>query len=83
MEEGERKLCLAEPPLELKEETPLQVQMQILELVEDREALAAEVVLEEEAEWDTFRPIPSNLDQEQMEVLVGLAVMEAAVEQGV
>ena len=51
MEEGEQKLCLVEPTLELGEETPLQVQMQLLEKMEDGEALEAEEVLEEMAEW--------------------------------
>ena len=41
MEEGEHKLCLVEVLGELGEETPLQVQLQLLELVEDREALEA------------------------------------------
>ena len=46
MVEGEQKLCLVEPTLELKEEVPLQVQMQVMEKMEGGEALAAEVVLE-------------------------------------
>ena len=50
MEEGEQKLCLVEPTLELMEEMPLQVQMQLREKMEGGEALAAEVVVEEEAE---------------------------------
>ena len=50
MEEGEQKLCLVEPTLELMEEMPLQVQMQLLEKMEGGEALAAEVVVEEAAE---------------------------------
>ena len=51
MEEGEQKLCLAEPTLELTEEAPLQVQVQLLEKMEGGGALEAEVVLEEAAEW--------------------------------
>ena len=50
MVEGEQKLCLVEPTLELMEETPLQVQVQLLEKMEGGEALAAEAVLEEAAE---------------------------------
>ena len=63
MEEGE-ELCLVEPTLELMEEMVLQVQMELLELVEDREALAAEVALEGEAEADTVREPPLLLVQE-------------------
>ena len=50
MGEGEQKLCLVELTLELMEEMPLQVQVQLLEKMEDGEALAAEVALEERAE---------------------------------
>lgn len=50
MGEGEQKLCLVEPTLGLTEKAPLQVQMQLLEKMEDGEALAAEVVLEDMAE---------------------------------
>ena len=46
MVEGEQKLCLVEPTLELTEKAPLQVQMQLMEKMEGGEALAAEVVLE-------------------------------------
>ena len=47
MEEGEQKLCLVEPTLELTEKTPLQVQLQLLEKMEGGEALAAEAVVGE------------------------------------
>ena len=50
MVEGEQKLCLVEPTLELKEEVPLQVQMQVMEKMEGGEALAAEVALGEKVE---------------------------------
>ena len=40
--EGEHKLCLVEPTLELAEKTPLQVQVQLLEKMEGGEALEAE-----------------------------------------
>ena len=50
MEEEEHELCLVEPTLELMEETPLQVQGQVMEEMQDMEALAAEEVLEEAAE---------------------------------
>ena len=86
MEEGEHKLCLVEPTLELAEEMVLQVQMQLLELVEDREALvAAEEAAEEavaEAVAEAVGGLPLLLVQEQMEVvveLVELEAMEAAV----
>ena len=46
MVEGEQKVCLVEPTLELMEEMPLQVQVQLLEKMEDGEALAAEVAAE-------------------------------------
>ena len=76
MVEEERKLCLVGVPLELTEETPLQVQMQLLEEMEDREALAAEVVLEVMA--DTVLCLPLILIQQKMEVSAELVVMEAA-----
>ena len=76
MEEGERKLCLVELPLELGEKTPLQVQMELMEEMEDREALAAEVVLEVMA--DTVLCLPLILIQQKMEVSAELVVMEAA-----
>ena len=50
MEEGEQKLCLVEPTLEIKEKAPLQVQMQVMEKMEGGEALVAEVVLGDLAE---------------------------------
>ena len=50
MEEGEQKLCLVEPTLELAEKAPLKVQMQLLEEMEGGEALAAEEVLGEQVE---------------------------------
>ena len=84
MEEGEHKLCLVEPLLELGEERLLQIQMQLLEEVEDREALAAEVVAEDTEEVATFLPIPLFIDQEEMEATAELEAMEAAaVEEGV
>ena len=46
MAEGEHELCLAEPMLELEEETPLQVQVQLMEEMQDMEALGAAEVLE-------------------------------------
>ena len=50
--EGEgRKLCLVEVLLELMEEALLQVQVQLLEEMEHREALEAEEGVEERAEW--------------------------------
>ena len=42
MEEGEQRLCLAEPTLELMEEVLLQVQVQLLEVMEGGEALEVE-----------------------------------------
>ena len=50
MGEGEQRLCLVEPPLELMEETPLQVQMQLLEEMQDMEALVVEEVMEAAAD---------------------------------
>ena len=50
MEEGEQKLCLVEPTLELMEEPPLQIQMQLLEKMEGGEALEAEEDAEAEEE---------------------------------
>ena len=78
MEEGERKLCLVGVPLELTEETALQVQMQLLELMEDREALEAG----EEAEALVEVVPPNLLLQQEMEVLAEMAVMEAEVGEG-
>ena len=67
MEEGEQKLCLVEPTLELEEKTPLQVQMQLLEKMEGGEALAAEVVLEAAAA-ELVLQLPLILIQQGMEV---------------
>ena len=78
MEEGEQKLCLVEPTLELMEKTPLQVQMQLLEKMGGGEALAAE----DEPEVMVVRETLILIHQEQMEAAVELVVMEAAAEQG-
>ena len=75
MEEGEHKLCLVEVPLELMEETLLQVQVQLLEEMEHREALEAEAALGEEA--DSALCLPPLLIQEEMEASVQQEVMEA------
>ena len=77
MEEGEQKVCLAEPTLELGEKTPLQVQMQLTEKMEGGEALEAEAAVEErEAQSATnILLLPS---QQEMEAAVELVVMEAA-----
>ena len=77
MEEGEQRLCLAEPTLELVEKTPLQVQMQLQEKMEDGEALAAEVVLEVLAAQSAANILllPS---QQEMEATAEREVMEAA-----
>ena len=80
MEEGEQKLCLAEPPLELGEKMLLQVQVQLLEEMQDMEALEAE----EEGEALVGSVIMSQvilLDQEQLEVKAEREVMGAVVEQ--
>ena len=77
MEEGERKLCLAEPTLELTEETPLQVQMQLLEEMQDMEALEVEVELADSEETVLYSLL---IVQQQKEVMVELEVMEAEVE---
>ena len=81
--EGEQKLCLVEPTLELTEKAPIQVQVQLLEEMEALEALAAEE--EEEALVEGVGLIQILLlvlviNQEQMQVLVELVVMEAVVE---
>ena len=81
MGEGEQKLCLVEPTLELGEETPLQVQMQLLEAMEGGEALAAEVVLEVLVEVVII--VHLVLNQQQMEVAVELEVMEAVAAEAV
>ena len=79
MEEGEQKLCLVEPTLELTEEMPLQVQVQLTEEMQDMEALVAEVVQEEEE--DSVLCLPLLLIQQEMEVMAELEAMEAAVVQ--
>ena len=78
MEEGEQKLCLVEPTLELLAETPLQVQVQLMEEMEDMEALGAEEEEEAAEEAETFLLL---IIQGQMEVSVELVVMEAVAEQ--
>lgn len=77
--EGEQKLCLAEPTLEMGEETPPQVQVQLLEEMQDLEALAAEVVQEALVEVVGIIQVVL-LNQEQMEATVEREVMEAEVE---
>ena len=81
MEEGEHKLCLAEVQLHLGEETPLQVQMQVLELVEDKEALEAveEGGVEGETVMITHLILLLLKDQEVQVLSAELVVMEAAV----
>ena len=74
MVEGERKLCLVGVLLELMEDTPLQVQMQLMEEMEHKEALEAG----EEAEALVEVVPPSLILQQEMEVLAELVVMEAA-----
>ena len=86
MEEGEQKLCLAEPALEIVERGLLQVQMQLMEEMQALEALAAEAVLEARAEVviiiQMFLRLPLLtlllINQEQMEAVVEREVMEAA-----
>ena len=91
MEEGEHELCLVEPLLGLVEETPLQVQMQLMEEMQGMEVLAAGEVLEEMVERVGVIPplllqiliMLLPLNQEQMEVSVEREVMEAVAEEGV
>ena len=79
MVEGEHELCLVEPPLELGEEMPLQVQVQLLEEMQDMEALAAEGAAEEGAVTDmAWLGLLLLLVQQQMEVSAELEAMEAA-----
>ena len=78
MEEGEQKLCLVEPTLELVEETPLQVQVQLMEKMEGGEALVAEAALEEEE--GSVLCLPLILIQQEMEEVAELAAMEAVAE---
>ena len=79
MGEGEQKLCLVEPTLELMENRLLQVQMQLTEKMEDGEALAAEAAAEEKVAQSATNIllIPS---QQEMEAAVEQEVMEAVVE---
>ena len=79
MGEGGHGLCLVGGPLELAEKMLLQVQMQLLEEMQDMEALAAEValVVMEEA----VGLILNLLNQEQMEVSVEREVMEEEAEE--
>lgn len=84
MVEGERKLCLVGVPLEIAENRLLQVQMQLLEAMEDGEALAAEEVLEALVEGVGgihLLLVLIIINQEQMQVAVEREVMEAAAEQ--
>ena len=83
MGEGEQKLCLVEPTLELAEKAPLKVQVQLLEGMEGGEALAAEAVLEVEAEMVGLVLLLKTINQQQMEAAVGQEVMEAVAEQEV
>ena len=85
MEEGEQRLCLVEPTLELMEETPLKVQVQLLEEMQDMEALEAEEEVEALVEGVGLIHLPLLvlvINQEQMQVLVELVVMGAVAEQG-
>lgn len=77
--EGEQKLCLVEPTLEIMGETLLQIQMELMGAMEDGEALAAaeEVGAEEAEETLILLEI-----MEEMEVSVEREVMEAAAEAG-
>ena len=79
--EGEQKLCLAEPTLELLENLLLQVQTQLLEEMQDLEALAAEVEVEALVERGGGIQVVL-LNQEQMEATVEREVMEAVAEEG-
>lgn len=80
MGEGEQKLCLVEPTLELTEKEPLKVQVQLLEEMEGGEALEAEEDVEALVDMVFLVHLPLN--QEQMEATVEREVMEAAAEQG-
>ena len=75
--EVEHELCLVEPPLELMEEVLLQVQMQVMEEMQDMEALEVGVVLEEAVETHTKTLILLLIIQEEMEVSVEQEVMGA------
>ena len=76
MEEGERKVCLVEPTLELGEKIPLQVQMQLAEKMEGGEALAAEAEVEEKVAQSAIN-IPLPPSQQEMEAVAELVAMEA------
>ena len=76
MVEGEQKLCLAEPTLELVEKVLLQVPVQLMEEMEALEALEAEEEWEEEVETAIRLPF-----QRQMEVSVEQEVMVEAAEE--
>lgn len=80
--EEEQKLCLAEPTLELLEKLLLQVQTQLLEEMQDLEALAAEVVQEATVEVVCMQQHLLNLNQEEREATVEREVMEAVAEEG-
>lgn len=85
MGEGEQKLCLVEPTLELMEEAPLKVQVQLLEKMEGGEALEAGEEVEALVEGVGLIHLPLLvlvINQEQMQVLVELVVMGAVAEQG-
>lgn len=79
--EGEQKLCLAEPTLEVMEETPPQVQTQLLEEMQVLEALAAEAEVEALVERVGIIQMVL-LNQEGMEATVEREVMEAVAEEG-
>ena len=83
MEEGEQKLCLVEPTLELMEKTPLQIHLQLVEKMEGGEALAAEEGAEAMVEMAMIIHLLLLLltDQEQMQLSVELEVMVEAAEQ--
>lgn len=76
--EGEQKLCLAEPTLEIREKMLLQVQMLLLEEMQDLEALEAEADAEGMVGTVIIQALP--IDQEQMEAAVEREVMEAVAE---
>lgn len=74
MEEEGQKVCLVEVPLEIGEKMPLQIQMQLLEEMQDLEALEAEAGAEAEVEKVIFLVLVAN--QQEMVAKVGLVVME-------
>ena len=75
--EGEHELCLVEPLLELGEEMLLQVQMQLMEEMQDMEALVA--VVAEEVAVEVIHRLPLIPLQQEMEALAELVVMGAEV----